>query len=168
MGMPLELNTMIVTKGREKRVEENLFLLEKSGYRLYPIDIPIEIRKTIESESNGIAIIKKLEWQQSNTTITYQLISLNSSNQQVHPSLPNCKTSCQSIKKDGATRTPSFLCYWAAFCFNFSRNIVKLFEVFTELFSEFLRFLFIGLRVCPCFIRLKDLVGNTSNVKRNI
>ena len=80
MGMPLELNTMIVTKGREKRVEENLFLLEKSGYRLYPMDIPIEIRKTIESESNGIAIIKKLEWQQSNTTITYQLISLNSSN----------------------------------------------------------------------------------------
>ncbi|MEO2078472.1 MAG: DUF2584 domain-containing protein [Bacillus sp. (in: firmicutes)] len=80
MGMPLELNTMIVTKGREKRVEENLFVLEKEGYRLYPIDIPIDVRKTMDSDSNGTAIIKKVEWQQENTTITYQLVSLNSTN----------------------------------------------------------------------------------------
>jgi hypothetical protein len=80
MGMPLELNTMIVTKGREKRVEENLFLLEKEGYRLYPIDIPIDVRKTIDSESNGIAVIKKVEWQNKQTILTYQLISLNTTN----------------------------------------------------------------------------------------
>jgi hypothetical protein len=80
MGMPLELNTIIVTKSREKRVEENLFFLEKDGYRLYPMDIPIEIRKTIDSDSNGIALIKKVEWQNSTTTLTYQLISLNSTN----------------------------------------------------------------------------------------
>ncbi|MGG3466435.1 DUF2584 domain-containing protein [Neobacillus pocheonensis] len=80
MGMPLELNTMIVTKGREKRVEENLFLLEKEGFRLYPIDIPIDVRKTIESDSNGTALIKKVEWQKNTTTITYQLVSLNSTN----------------------------------------------------------------------------------------
>ncbi|CRK84491.1 DUF2584 domain-containing protein [Neobacillus massiliamazoniensis] len=80
MGMPLELNTMIVTKGREKRVEENLFLLEKDGYRLYPIEIPIEVRKTMDSDANGIALIKKVEWQNSRTTLTYQLISLNSTN----------------------------------------------------------------------------------------
>lgn len=80
MGMPLEVNTMIVTKGREKRVEENLFLLEKEGYRLYPIDIPIDVRKTIESDSNGTAVIKKVEWQNLTTVITYQLISLNSTN----------------------------------------------------------------------------------------
>jgi hypothetical protein len=80
MGMPLELNTMIVTKGREKRVEENLFLLEKEGYRLYPIDIPIDVRKTIDSDSNGIAVIKKVEWQNKQTVLTYQLISLNSTN----------------------------------------------------------------------------------------
>ncbi|MGG1678014.1 DUF2584 domain-containing protein [Neobacillus sp. NRS-1170] len=80
MGMPLELNTMIVTKGREKRVEENLFTLEKEGFRLYPIEIPIDVRKTIESDSNGIAMIKKVEWQKNSTTITYQLISLNSTN----------------------------------------------------------------------------------------
>ncbi|WP_223595757.1 DUF2584 domain-containing protein [Neobacillus bataviensis] len=80
MGMPLELNTMIVTKGREKRVEENLFTLEKEGFRLYPIEIPIDVRKTIESDSNGTAMIKKVEWQKNSTTITYQLISLNSTN----------------------------------------------------------------------------------------
>ncbi len=80
MGMPLELNTMIVTKGREKRVEENLFVLEKEGYRLYPIEIPIEVRKTIDSDTSGTGIIKKVEWQHSTTTITYELVSLNSTN----------------------------------------------------------------------------------------
>lgn len=80
MGMPFELNTLIVTKGREMRVEENLFQLEKEGYRLYPIDIPIDVRKTLESDTSGTAVIKKVEWQNSSTMITYQLISLNSTN----------------------------------------------------------------------------------------
>lgn len=80
MGMPLELNTMIVTKGREIRVEENVFTLEKEGYRLYPIEIPIDVRKTMDSDSSGTALIKKVELQNNNTTITYQLISLNSTN----------------------------------------------------------------------------------------
>jgi hypothetical protein len=80
MGMPLELNTMIVTKGREKRVEENVFLLEKEGYRLYPIEIPIDVRKTMDCDSSGTAVIKKVELQNNSTTITYQLISLNSTN----------------------------------------------------------------------------------------
>lgn len=80
MGMPFELNTMIVTKGREKRLEENLFRLEKEGYRLYPIDIPVDVRKTIESDSNGTGIIKKVEWENSRTQITYKLVSLNSTN----------------------------------------------------------------------------------------
>ncbi|MGM9957271.1 MAG: DUF2584 family protein, partial [Peribacillus sp.] len=51
MGMPMELNTMIVTKGNEIREEENVFSLTKAGYRLYPIDIPIDVRKTIQSDS---------------------------------------------------------------------------------------------------------------------
>ena len=80
MGMPLELNTMIVTKGREIRVEENVFTLKKEGYRLYPIEIPIDVRKTMDSDSSGTAIIKKVELQNNSTTITYQLISLNSTN----------------------------------------------------------------------------------------
>jgi hypothetical protein len=80
MGMPLELNTMIVTKGREKRVEENVFLLEKEGYRLYPIEVPIDVRKTMDCDSSGTAVIKKVELQNNSTTITYQLISVNATN----------------------------------------------------------------------------------------
>jgi hypothetical protein len=80
MGMPLELNTLIVTKGREHRLEENLFELVKEGYRLYPIEIPIDVRKTLDSDSNGTALIKKVQWQKNTTTITYQLVSLNSTN----------------------------------------------------------------------------------------
>jgi hypothetical protein len=78
--MPLELNTMIVTKGNEKRMGENDFVLEKKDYRLYPLEIPIEVRKTIDSETTAMALIKKLEWENNMTTITYQLISLHSTN----------------------------------------------------------------------------------------
>ena len=78
--MPLELNTMIVTKGNEKRIGENDFVLEKKDYRLYPLEIPIEVKKTIDSESTAMALIKKLEWENNMTTITYQLISLHSTN----------------------------------------------------------------------------------------
>ncbi|MFB6467588.1 DUF2584 domain-containing protein [Cytobacillus sp. Hz8] len=80
MGMPLELNTMIVTKDREERLEENLFLLVKEGYRLYPIEIPIEVKRAIDGEVKGTAYIKKIEWEDKLTKITYQLISLKSTN----------------------------------------------------------------------------------------
>jgi hypothetical protein len=75
MGMPLELNTMIVTKENEKRIEGNHFLLVKKDYRLYPIDIPIEVRKTKDSEIEAMAVIKKLEWENGYTTITYQVMA---------------------------------------------------------------------------------------------
>jgi hypothetical protein len=80
MGMPLELNTMIVTKGKETRVGENDFMLIKKEYRLYPMNIPIEVRKTKDSEPTAVAIIKNLQWQNEETTITYELISLNTTN----------------------------------------------------------------------------------------
>ncbi|NMD72142.1 DUF2584 domain-containing protein [Bacillus sp. DNRA2] len=80
MGMPLELNTLIVTKGREQRLDENNFSLVKEGYRLYPIDIPLEVRRTLDSETNGTALIKKVEWENNQTKITYVLVSLHSTN----------------------------------------------------------------------------------------
>lgn len=80
MGMPLELNTMIVTKGNEQRIGENNFTLVKKDYRLYPLEIPIEVRKTKDSEATAWATIQKLEWENEKTTITYQLISLNTTN----------------------------------------------------------------------------------------
>ncbi|MDZ5472605.1 DUF2584 domain-containing protein [Bacillus sp. 31A1R] len=80
MGMPLELNTLIVTKGRESRLEENVFTLVKEGYRLYPIDIPVEVRRTLDGELSGTAVIKKVEMENNQTKITYQLVALNSTN----------------------------------------------------------------------------------------
>jgi hypothetical protein len=80
MGMPLELNTLVVTKGREVRIKENWFELTKDDYRLYPIDIPLDVRKTLESDSSGTCVIKKVEWENKQTKITYQLVSLNSTN----------------------------------------------------------------------------------------
>lgn len=80
MGMPLELNTMIVTKGREQRIKDNVFTLVKDGYRLYPIDIPLEVRNTLTSDHRATAIIKKVEWENNQTTITYQLKALHSIN----------------------------------------------------------------------------------------
>lgn len=80
MGVPFELNTMIVTKGNEIREEENIFHLIKEGYRLYPIDIPIEVRKTMDSEANAIAVIRRVEWENGKTKINYRLVSLNTTN----------------------------------------------------------------------------------------
>ncbi|MGG1291609.1 DUF2584 domain-containing protein [Bacillus smithii] len=80
MGMPLELNTMIVTKGNEERVGGNLFQLRKKGYRLYPLHVPVPVQKTIESGIAGTAIIEKVVWENQETVITYRLIALNSTN----------------------------------------------------------------------------------------
>lgn len=80
MGVPFELNTMIVTKGKEIREEENIFHLIKDGYRLYPIDIPLEVRKTIDSDASGTAVIRRVEWENGKTMITYRLIALHSTN----------------------------------------------------------------------------------------
>jgi Protein of unknown function (DUF2584) len=80
MGMPLELNTMIVTKGNEKRVVDNVFQIEKKGYRLYPLEVPLSIHKTKNGERVGTGIIKKLELEQNKTVVTYELIKLHSTN----------------------------------------------------------------------------------------
>ncbi|ASS98475.1 MULTISPECIES: DUF2584 domain-containing protein [Geobacillus] len=80
MGMPMELQTVIVTKGNEQRIQGNTFVLKKDGYRLYPLDVPLEVRRTLQSEASGIAVVKKLEWEDSRTTVTYELVSLYSTN----------------------------------------------------------------------------------------
>lgn len=80
MGMPMEFNTMIVTKGKEVRIDENTFELSKDGYRVYPIDIPIEVRKTMSGEVTGQAVVQKLELTNIKTIVTYQLTNLNSTN----------------------------------------------------------------------------------------
>lgn len=83
MGMPLEMNWMIVTKGKEEKVmdKENYFELTKEGYRLYPLDIAVvEVRKTKEEAAIGLAEIKEMKWKNGYTTIIYVLKKLNGVN----------------------------------------------------------------------------------------
>ncbi|MED4453143.1 DUF2584 family protein [Metabacillus fastidiosus] len=75
MGMPMEFNTMIVTKGNEKQIQENVFQLKKEGLRIYPMNIPIEVRKIIESETIGQALVIKIELENEQTVITYKFIT---------------------------------------------------------------------------------------------
>ena len=78
--MPLELNTMIVTKGKEDRVGSNDFKLVKEGYRLYPLHIPVPVHKTISGERIGTGVIKKVVWENDHTELLYELTSLHSVN----------------------------------------------------------------------------------------
>ncbi|WP_181220059.1 DUF2584 domain-containing protein [Bacillus subtilis] len=80
MGMPVEFNTLIVTKGKEVRIDENIFTLEKDGYRVYPMEIPMDVRKTKFGEKSGTAEVQKLQWEEDRTIITYKLTSLHSVN----------------------------------------------------------------------------------------
>ncbi|MCY7782729.1 DUF2584 domain-containing protein [Bacillus inaquosorum] len=80
MGMPVEFNTLIVTKGKEVRIDENIFTLEKDGYRVYPMEIPMDVRKTKFGEKSGTAEVQKLQWEGGRTIITYKLTSLHSVN----------------------------------------------------------------------------------------
>lgn len=80
MGMPIELNTKIVTKGEETRMQDNSFELVKDGYRLYPIEIPIEVCKTVDGEVSGTALIDAITWTGKQTLLSYRLVSLNSTN----------------------------------------------------------------------------------------
>ncbi|WP_312857773.1 DUF2584 family protein [Bacillus haikouensis] len=71
---------ILVTQGKEVRTEDNLFQLQKEGYRLYPMHTPVEIRTMEGSHSRGFALIEKILWHEEKTTIYYKLISLNSTN----------------------------------------------------------------------------------------
>ncbi|QPC47302.1 DUF2584 family protein [Mangrovibacillus cuniculi] len=80
MGMPVEFQTMIVTKGKEVRQEGNLFELTKDGYRIYPLNIPIEVKRTKEGEVAGVGVVVRQTWEEDATTIQYELKALNSTN----------------------------------------------------------------------------------------
>ncbi len=78
MGMPLELNTMIVTKNKETKTDqENVYRLLKEGYRLYPMDIPvIEVRNDKAAQPFALAKINQLIWENGETQIIYELVEL--------------------------------------------------------------------------------------------
>ncbi|WLR50382.1 DUF2584 domain-containing protein [Bacillus tianshenii] len=80
MGMPLELITNIITNGEAKRIQDNTFELIKDGYRLYPLDVVLEVRKTEDGDVNAQAMIRKITWEDNKTILIYDLTSLHSPN----------------------------------------------------------------------------------------
>ena len=82
MGMPLEMNWIIVTKSKEEKIPEtNCYRLTKSGYRLYPLDVEnVEVRREKNSNIIGFAVVKELKLQNGETTIVFELKKLNGVN----------------------------------------------------------------------------------------
>ena len=78
MSMPLSMEFNLITEGYEKRVQEkeNVFTIQLSGYRLFPMDQRIDIMRHEDSDQIGTAKITELRWENEMTTLTYQLLSL--------------------------------------------------------------------------------------------
>ncbi|WP_028400690.1 DUF2584 family protein [Ectobacillus panaciterrae] len=79
--MKFEMHTSVVTEEKEVRVdiENNLFELTVEGYHLYPLNEAVVLYKT-EKEKVGTAVPKKISWENEQTVLLYQLISLHSVN----------------------------------------------------------------------------------------
>ncbi|MGI8315291.1 DUF2584 family protein [Halobacillus mangrovi] len=82
MSTPFTMEWLIITEGREKRVNEgeNLFEIAYEGYKLFPINEPLEIRKYLSSNGIGFCVIEELILKDHSTHCKYRLISLNSVN----------------------------------------------------------------------------------------
>ncbi|ARI77318.1 DUF2584 family protein [Halobacillus mangrovi] len=82
MSTPFTMEWLIITEGREKRVNEgdNLFEIAYEGYKLFPINEPLEIRKHFSSKVIGSCVIEELILKNQATHCKYRLISLNSVN----------------------------------------------------------------------------------------
>ncbi|MCU9614282.1 DUF2584 domain-containing protein [Caldibacillus lycopersici] len=80
MSMPIQLNTLIITEGKEKRLEDNNFQIQFDGYHLYPLNTPLAVQRAINEEVIGEGSISKLVLTDEKTTIIYKLTSLKSTN----------------------------------------------------------------------------------------
>lgn len=80
MGMSLQMEIEILTNGEEKRIRDNEFQLVLEGYHLYPLDIPIVIKRLADDVPSGEGIIDRLELFSGKTTIHYRLIKLITTN----------------------------------------------------------------------------------------
>lgn len=78
--MNFEFFSELITENKESRIRENLFSISLPGFLFYPIDKKINVLKTAESKPSGTAVIKKISWSENNTTLEYELLSLNSIN----------------------------------------------------------------------------------------
>ncbi|MCP3030757.1 DUF2584 domain-containing protein [Halobacillus sp. A1] len=82
MSTPLSMEWTLITGGKEKRVnpDENLFEITFEGYKLFPMNETIEIKRNIRADQIGSGEIKELLLKDNTTICKYRLISLHSVN----------------------------------------------------------------------------------------
>ncbi|WP_226034749.1 DUF2584 family protein [Aquibacillus saliphilus] len=78
MSMPLLIEWKLITHGNEKRLaeKENMFEITFEGYKLFPINDVIEIRRQHNSDQVGNGRIIEITWKDGSTICKYQLLSL--------------------------------------------------------------------------------------------
>ncbi|MCU9594744.1 DUF2584 domain-containing protein [Caldibacillus thermolactis] len=80
MAMSVQIESCIITEGKEKRVKENNFELILDGYHLYPMDVSIPVKRGETKEPIGEGIIRSLLFSKEKTTIVYTLATLKNIN----------------------------------------------------------------------------------------
>ncbi|MRH42471.1 DUF2584 family protein [Aquibacillus halophilus] len=82
MSMPLLIEWKLITHGKEKRIanKDNTFEITFDGYKLFPIDEVIEIRRQHNSDQIGNGKIVELTWREDKTICRFKLLSLHNVN----------------------------------------------------------------------------------------
>ncbi|MFC0014626.1 MULTISPECIES: DUF2584 family protein [Allobacillus] len=72
----------IITGGQERRISDDndLFEITFDGYQIFPMEEPIDIQRSLDSDQIGSAKVVKLSFSKGLTICQYQLISLYSVN----------------------------------------------------------------------------------------
>ncbi|MFQ3543070.1 DUF2584 family protein [Halobacillus rhizosphaerae] len=82
MSTPLSMEWLLITEGKERRVDadDNLFEISFPGYKIFPMNEPLEIRRHIKSDQIGAGIIEEVILKNNTTICKYRLVSLYSVN----------------------------------------------------------------------------------------
>lgn len=154
MGMPVEFNTLIVTKGKEVRIDENIFTLEKDGYRVYPMEIPMDVRKTKFGEKSGTAEVQKLA---------------SMGRRPDHHYIQADFFAFRQLKQAKSIIALGFcFLYERAACLGDGIGMCELFKVLFEFICKVDCFFFVFFLVGPRVFRLKDMIRNARNMGRNV
>ncbi|MFG6495360.1 DUF2584 family protein [Fictibacillus sp. UD] len=78
--MPITMQSSLVTVGKEKRLEGNVFEISLDGYKLFILDHPVPVQKKENSSPVGKAVIKEVTWKEDSTRLVYELIDLHGVN----------------------------------------------------------------------------------------
>ncbi|GGC87848.1 hypothetical protein GCM10007216_18240 [Thalassobacillus devorans] len=82
MSTPFSMEWKMITEGREKRInaEDNIFEITFDGYKIFPMEEMIEIKRHLDADLIGSGKVVELIFKNQQTTCKYQLISLYSVN----------------------------------------------------------------------------------------